>query len=305
MQSKFEKDSVIYEYTSAANPIMKNIPIMYHESSLHESGPTKIIYFDLSSYIETPYIATSPNLLAAFIRICSNENIKTFANATSQIFYIINGSGFTYVNDDNIIKWNKGDLFVLPYTNTEISHNAIIDSAIYWISDEPLLNYLNVVPKSPKFNITFFSNNKMLNEIEIIRSNNEHKHLNRLGILLGNKITENSTKTITHTLWSLLNVLPANEYQKPHRHNSVALDLCVYASKKETGKIYTLMGKNIDNNGNIIDPIKCYWVTGTVFVTPPGWWHSHHNETNKDAYVLPIQDAGLYTYQRTLDIQFT
>lgn len=304
MQTKFEEDARIYEYTSAANPLMKDIPIMYHESILHENGETRIIHFDLSSYIETSYAATSPNLLAAFIRICKDENIKTFANATSQIFYIINGNGNTVVNN-NIIEWNKGDLFVIPYTENEIIHNANIDSSIYWISDEPLLNYLNVIPKSPKFNITFFSNNKMLNEIEIIRSNNENKHLNRLGILLGNKITENSTKTITHTMWSLLNVLPSNEYQKPHKHNSIALDLCVYAKKDENGKIYTLMGKNIDNDGNIIDPIKCCWETGTVFVTPPGWWHSHHNESNEDAYVLPIQDAGLYTYQRTLNIQFT
>jgi gentisate 1,2-dioxygenase len=303
MQTKIEEDARIYEYSSAANPLMKDIPIMYHESTLHEKGETRIIHFDLSSYIEIPYTATSPNLLAAFIRICKNENIKTFANATSQIFYVINGNGNTVVNN-NIIEWNKGDLFVIPYTDNEIIHNATVDSAIYWVSDEPLLNYLNVIPKSPKFNITFFSNNKMLNEIEIIRSNNEHKHLNRLGILLGNKITENTTKTITHTMWSLLNVLPANEYQKIHKHNSIALDLCVYAKKDENCKIYTLMGKNIDNNGNIIDPIKCYWETGTVFVTPPGWWHSHHNESNEDAYVLPIQDAGLYTYQRTLDIQF-
>ena len=304
MKSNFEEDSRIYEYTSAANPSMKDIPILYHNSKLHENGETRIIHFDLSSYIETPYTATSPNLLASFIKICKNENIKTFANATSQIFYIINGNGTTTINND-IIRWNKGDLFVIPYTNNEIIHNANIDSAIYWITDEPLLNYLNAIPKSPKFNITFFNNDKMLNEIEIIRKNNEHKHLNRLGILLGNKITENSTKTITHTMWSLLNVLPSNEYQKPHKHNSVALDLCVYANKQESGKVYTLMGKKIDSVGNIIDPIKCYWETGTVFVTPPGWWHSHHNESSEDAYVLPVQDAGLYTYQRTLDIQFS
>ena len=33
--------------------------------------------------------------------------------------------------------------------------------------------------------------------------------------------------------------------------------------------------------------------------------HSHHNETNTPAWVLPIQDAGLYTHQRTLDIRFS
>lgn len=35
-----------------------------------------------------------------------------------------------------------------------------------------------------------------------------------------------------------------------------------------------------------------------------GWWHSHHNESDDVAWVLPIQDAGLYTHQRTLDIRF-
>jgi gentisate 1,2-dioxygenase len=39
-------------------------------------------------------------------------------------------------------------------------------------------------------------------------------------------------------------------------------------------------------------------------VTPPGWWHSHHNESDEDAIVLPVQDAGLHTYLQTLDIQF-
>ena len=34
-------------------------------------------------------------------------------------------------------------------------------------------------------------------------------------------------------------------------------------------------------------------------------WHSHHNESGKDAYVLPIQDAGLLTYQRVFEISFS
>lgn len=37
------------------------------------------------------------------------------------------------------------------------------------------------------------------------------------GILLGNKVTEKQTKTLTHTLWSLLNLLPAGQSQRPHR----------------------------------------------------------------------------------------
>jgi hypothetical protein len=34
--------------------------------------------------------------------------------------------------------------------------------------------------------------------------------------------------------------------------------------------VFTLMGKEIDSKGNIIDPIRCDWTPGGVFVTPPG-----------------------------------
>ena len=39
------------------------------------------------------------------------------------------------------------------------------------------------------------------------------------------------------------------------------------------------------------------WQTGGMFTTPPGWWHSHHNESSEDAWVVPFQDAGLLTFQ--------
>ena len=41
---------------------------------------------------------------------------------------------------------------------------------------------------------------------------------NRIGTLLGNKATADSTKTLTHTLWGLYNVLPAHSMQQPHRY---------------------------------------------------------------------------------------
>merc|ERR1712046_315464 len=76
------------------------------------------------------------------------------------------------------------------------------------------------------------------------------------------------------------------------------------ASKEGGGRVFTRMGRQLDVHGNVLDPIEAEWKTGAVFITPPGWWHSHHNEGDTDAWVLPIQDAGLYTHQRTLDIRF-
>ena len=164
------------------------------------------------------------------------------------------------------------------------------------------MQYLGVKPCVKKFNLTLFRKERMLAEIERIKHQPGAEHRNRMGILLGNQITEDSTKTLTHVLWSLLNVLPARDAQRPHRHNSVAIDLCVNAPPEG---VYTLMGPELDEEGWVKNPIRMNWTSGSVFVTPPGWWHSHHNDTDTPAMVLPMQDAGLLTHQRVLDIRFS
>ena len=49
------------------------------------SGPSRVIPFDLSHCIGTDYLATSPNLLAAYIRVCKGEKVESKACATSQV----------------------------------------------------------------------------------------------------------------------------------------------------------------------------------------------------------------------------
>jgi gentisate 1,2-dioxygenase len=125
---------------------------------------------------------------------------------------------------------------------------------------------------------------------------------NRKGILLSNADTEKiGINTITPILWSLYNELPPKTIQKPHRHNSVALDLCIIS--EDSDNIYTLIGDDIDEQGNIIDPVKVHWKSGEMFITPPGLWHSHNNLGDTTAYILPIQDAGLLLFQRILGIE--
>jgi len=181
----------------------------------------------------------------------------------------------------------------------EIRHCASEDSAFYWVNDQPLMDFLGARPTLPRFRPLYFSRELLTSELEKVRKENEGKDKNRNGILLANPDCP-QTKTLTHSMWSLYNLLPAKSKQKAHRHNSIALDFAV----KATEGVYTMIGRDLDADGNIIDPVRANWVAGGAFVTPPGWWHSHHNETDEDAIVLPVQDAGLHTYMQTLDIQF-
>eukprot|EP00548_Thalassiothrix_antarctica_P008264 CAMPEP_0194154646 /NCGR_PEP_ID=MMETSP0152-20130528/61461_1 /TAXON_ID=1049557 /ORGANISM="Thalassiothrix antarctica, Strain L6-D1" /LENGTH=348 /DNA_ID=CAMNT_0038860891 /DNA_START=101 /DNA_END=1144 /DNA_ORIENTATION=+ len=298
VEQDYTKDAKIYEYGAAANPKMKPIPISVYPPELHNTigSNTHVHSFDTSKLLDIGYPCTSPNLMASFIRINANDCIETnVTNATSQAFYVIRGKGYTVSNEHGRMDWNKGDLVVVPVTKKKMIHRNCNDTAnenedgsvaLYWIHDEPLMKYLGVEASQRKFEPTIFRRESMLEHVqEIIHASagKDGEEKNRLGVLLGNAKFD-QTKTLTHVLWSLLNSIPGNTIQRPHRHNSVALDLCVYAPTTAEGKspVYTLMGPDIDSSGNIIDPIRCDWVSGGVFITPPGWWHSHHNESEND-----------------------
>lgn len=293
-QQKWQHQAQVKEYMSAVNPPMPTIDVIAYPSQLHKEGKTRVIPFDLSGSLKTDVPATSPNLMANFLRICEGETLKTEVCATSQVFYVIRGTGRTQMTEGTI-EWKAGDLFTLSSV-LDAMHTASSDTAIYWVHDAPLLAYLGVSPSFSRFEPVLYTKEFLSRELKEIRKVAEGR--NRTGILLSNPNFP-ITMTLTHTLWALYNVLPAGVTQKPHRHNSIALDFCVAAGENT----YTLIGKEIDDEGNIINPIKAVWAAGSAFITPPGWWHSHHNESEEDAIVLPIQDAGLIMNMQILDFQ--
>jgi hypothetical protein len=116
--------------------------------------------------------------MASFIRINPGDSIKTRASATSQAFYIIRGEGVTQ-SEHGEVNWSQGDLFVIPQCESEVNHIANEDTAIYWITDEPLLQYLGVKPCVKKFKPTLFRKERMLAEVERIKHQPgaEHRYL--------------------------------------------------------------------------------------------------------------------------------
>ncbi len=87
----------------------------------------------------------------------------------------------------------------------------------------------------------------------------------RVAVLLGNARND-QTLTATHTLWAMLGVLPEGHVQRPHRHQSIALDLIVTATRAAT----PWSGPRSEPDGTIVDPVRVEWEPGGAFVTPPG-----------------------------------
>ena len=275
--------------------------------------PTKFdIKPEIISCYQTKQLKT-PNLLARFLHLNKEFSkeiyIDDISSSSSNEYFVISGSGKTILSSNLQIEWNKGDVFILPFQSDYISHIPFENETILFkIDDSPLFSFLNAKPITPRFKPCYFSNEDMQSNLNsVINLPNSHSK-NRNGILLTtDQMINENLNTISHTMWSLYNVIKPLSSQKPHKHNSVAFDLCVdideIASKNNL--VYTLMGKNIDLQGNIINPKKIVWKKNHCFLTPPGWWHSHHNESDKSASVFPIQDAGLHTFMETLDITFS
>jgi gentisate 1,2-dioxygenase len=305
-EGRFEdwtSDARYYEYSKAANPIgsghTPTVPATRFGRELYAEAPTGIVPLDLSAdlgIVSGP--ATSPGLLASFIRIRSGEKVSTNPEATSQLYYALEGRGFAAVNGQ-LVRWEKGDFLTLP-ARSHATFFADTDSAIYWVHDEPLLRYLGAEAAKPKFRPAKFPRARAMAELEQIAARPGASDKSRVSVLLANA-AEEQTLTITHVLWAMLGVLPAGQEQRPHRHQSVALDLILDAQPG----CYSLLGSRLDDHGDIADPVRVDWEAGGAFVTPPGMWHAHFNESGAPAHLIPVQDAGLHTYLRSLDIRFT
>jgi gentisate 1,2-dioxygenase len=296
-----QEDALFYDYSSAANPIIQGlirpVPFQSFSPSFFDSGPTCIMPLDVSKMLGCEGPATSPALCANFIRIITGY-VQTTAAASSHLFYIHRGAGRTDACGATFF-WEKGDVFVLP-SHEQALHHCDQEAAIYWVHDAPLLRYLGVSPVMSRFKPTLYKRSQSEEKLRDIVSDAKKASANRISVLLANSNFP-QTRTISHTLWAMYGLLPAGKSQLPHRHESVALDFVVDCKPG----VYTLIGTQLDESGWIKSPHREDWSPGASFITPPGYWHSHHNESGADAHVLPIQDAGLQEYLRTLEIKFS
>jgi gentisate 1,2-dioxygenase len=301
--SRLAESARFHDYRYASNPLadgtLPPIPGVRFPATLHEQGPTRTIPLDASDRLLCPGPATTPGLCANFVHVRPGECHFTDANATSQLFFVMRGEGTTRLADEEEFAWQAGDLFTLP-AHSRALHAATTDAALYWVHDEPLLRYLGVEATTGQFPATLYRRDEIKTALDAVIADPSSATANRLSVLLGNRALP-QTMTITHVVWAMFGILPVAAVQAPHRHQSVAVDLVVAARPG----CYTLVGSRLDDQGRIADGERFEWEPHAVFVTSPGLWHSHHNESGHPAHILPIQDAGLHTFLRTLDIRFS
>ena len=96
-----------YEYEKNVNPLINHIP--FYEKNIKECN-YGINIIDFSNIFNVSYKSTTPNLLASFIKLMKKDDIIELNNieynefnATSHLFYIING--YVSIQIDNDIEF--------------------------------------------------------------------------------------------------------------------------------------------------------------------------------------------------------
>ncbi len=288
---------VRFEYLRAVDPRLPEVPIRSFPASTHLTGPSRVVHLDNSKELMTDYPASSPNCLASFVRLKPCTILTSNVQASSHLFYVLRGRG-VIVTSRGLVTWADGDVITLPAYES-ITFQVSSESALYWVNDSPLLRYLGVQSTIPTFNPVRYEARWLQNEVRRVAREAGALKRNRIGILLDNPACT-LTRTVTPVMWLLLQIIPPGMILPPHRHNSVALNLAISGCNRG----YTLMGRELDARRNIRSPVRVDWADGSAFTTPPMFWHEHHNDGLEEAWLLPVQDAGLVTYGRILDLRF-
>ncbi len=238
--------------------------------------PTGLIPLDLSHLLCISSPATTPSILACYIRVRRQEQLTTHFHAGIEFYYVIHGEGQTSWGEEEIF-WKSGDLFFLSGGH-EVFHRAISeDCLLYVINDEPLATFLNLqapLRENSQFEaIHYLAEDLRASQAEILRETQESGVIH-FGI---------DDQVVHGSFFPTWKWIIPGEQQIPHRHAAAAVQLFIGGSNSYS----TINGQRVD------------WQDGTVAISPAGSLHSHHNDGEDLGIYLVTQDFPLYKYLRT------
>ncbi|MBB5695467.1 cupin domain-containing protein [Muricoccus pecuniae] len=244
-------------------------------------SPTGLYVCDQSEALGCPFPATTPLMLARYIRLRAGETLTLNLAATGLIIHALRGRG-----EAPDLSWSPGDIFLLP-GGQPTPLRATEDTLIWMVSDEPLLALGAALPGPAPLEAVHYPSAEIERQIAIIAGATTNPDTSGLAVIFSSDALE-AARNITPVLTLSLNTLPPGMAQPPHRHNSAAITLF-------------LQGENCHS---MVGNRRCPWALGTTLVTPPGDVHSHHNGGSTQARFLIVQDGGLHYHARTMGFAF-
>lgn len=244
---------------------------------------TAFVPLDLSGALATAYPATTPNMLARYARVAAGESLSLSAQASGEAWYVLRGAGSARKGED-AIEWREGDAFALPGGEAPTTLAARTDSILFLVTDEPALAWSGArPPERAAMQAAHYPAEESAAALDRVHGRTPtEKPTGKFVLFTGPGLEEAKTISLA------LNSLEPGGDQPPHRHNAVALTLC-------------LEGENLHST---IDGVRVDWQKHAVMVTPPLALHSHHNRGGARMLSLVAQDGGVFYNARAVGFSF-
>jgi gentisate 1,2-dioxygenase len=265
-------------------PVPRRQFLAERDRAFDPEAPTGLIPLDASDALETPYPATTPSLLAQYLRLRSGESLSTKDRASGEVYFVMQGTGQSRNGPDSVA-WGAGDLFCFA-GGQETLHSADDEkSLLFCVSDAPLVAFQGLESPGPGESLidtVHWPAAEIDKRLDTVYARARTEDEAGRAVLFSSR-SLSPARNILPMMVAAINTLESGGDQRPHRHNGVAITLAL-----EGEGVYSLIeGERID------------WVKGAAQITPATELHSHHNRGSDRMRSLVIQDEGLHYYTRT------
>lgn len=259
------------------------------DRALSSQEPSGFILLDKSDVLLTSYPATSPMLLAKFMRVREGDTLESRLQASGEIYYVIRGHGRT-TQDGTTLNWGPGDVFCLPGGLDTVHHSLEDDCVLYSVTDEPMMAFERVAPAAPAdapIEAVHYSAEMIAAQLDSLYARElDAETPGRALFLTSDRMA--AERTCLPSLTLTLNAVLPGEAQRPHKHSAAAI---VFITKQ--GSCHSEIA------GEVL-----HWKQSSVLLTPPNATHSHLNDGDETAVALIVQDGGLHYHCRTMSFEF-
>ncbi len=272
-------------------PIPAHVFRAERDRALAADAPTGLVPLDLSGRLGLDAPATTPLILSRYARIRPGDTLATDFRASVEVCHVVRGAGTSTFGPTGTapVSWQAGDTFCLP-GGQRTRHHASADAVLWVTTNEPQLGFEALEPPRPgaaPIQPALYPAAEVRRRLLDVYLDPRGGAMPGKSVNFGNVALEGS-RTTTPTFTVALNSLLPGESQRGHRHNAIAVTLVLAGERA-----YSL-----------IDGTRVDWEPGTVMITPPAAFHSHHNEGDGMALFLIVQDGGLHYHCRTMGFSF-
>lgn len=249
-----------------------------------------VIEVDQGAEMALDFPATTPLVLASYLRIAAGERLPFDSRAGTELYFAIRGAGESRTGGD-VVPWAAGDAFALPGGGpTEHRAAAGEDSVLWAVTNAPALALDGLAPPPPDrspVQAVRFPAAEIAERMTAIRPKLTGTRTPGIAVIFASAAQEHR-RNVAPGLTFAMNQLPPGGMQLPHRHNSVAVSLAIHGPQC----------------CSIVDGERADWEPWGTIVTPPGAVHAHCNESDEWAHWLIAQDGGYHYHCRTMDFRY-